>query len=80
MLEVKNMHFGSSSDYLDPCGKTKPSYLQYVIRQGEANHLGCIHEAGSSQFLLFTNKETHSTFLQPQLNATVVFHFKIEVF
>ena len=36
MLRVKNMHFGSPSDSLDPCGKVKPSYIQYIIRQGEA--------------------------------------------
>ena len=33
---MKNMHFGSPSDSLDPCGKAKPSYVHYIIRQGEA--------------------------------------------
>ena len=36
VLRVKNMHFGSPSDSWDPCGKAKPSYVQYIIRQGEA--------------------------------------------
>ena len=35
-LRVKNMHFGSPSDSWDGCGKAKPSYVQYIIRQGEA--------------------------------------------
>ena len=30
------MHFGSPSDSLDPCGKAKPNYAHYIIRQGEA--------------------------------------------
>ena len=30
------MHFGSPSDSWDPCGKARPSYVQYIIRQGEA--------------------------------------------
>ena len=36
MLRVKNMHFGSPSDSWDPWGKAKLSYIQYIIRQGEA--------------------------------------------
>ena len=36
MLNVKNMHFGSPSDSWYPCGKAKPSHVQYIIRQGEA--------------------------------------------
>ena len=30
------MHFGSPSDSWDPCDKAKPSYVLYIIRQGEA--------------------------------------------
>ena len=30
------MHFGSPSDSWNPCGKAKPSHVQYIIRQGEA--------------------------------------------
>ena len=30
------MHFGSPLDSWDPCGKAKPSYVQYIIRQGKA--------------------------------------------
>ena len=30
------MHFRSPLDYLDRCGKVKPSYVQYIIRQDEA--------------------------------------------
>ena len=30
------MHFGSPSDSWDQCGKAEPSYVQYIIRQGEA--------------------------------------------
>ena len=36
VLRVKHMHFGSPSDFWDPCGKEKPSYILYIIRQGEA--------------------------------------------
>ena len=36
VLRVKNMHFGSTSDSWDPCSKAKPSFVQYIIRQGEA--------------------------------------------
>ena len=36
VLRVKNMHFGSPLDSWDPCGKAKPSYVQYIIGQGEA--------------------------------------------
>ena len=54
MLRVKNMHFGSPSDSWDPCGKAKPSYVQYIIRQGKAklrilkltsvfHHLPCVN-------------------------------------
>ena len=30
------MHFGSPLDSWDQCGKAKPSYAQYIIREGEA--------------------------------------------
>ena len=30
------MHFGSPLDSWDPCSKAKPSYVKYIIRQGEA--------------------------------------------
>ena len=36
VLRVKNMHFESPSDSWDQCGKAKPNYVQYIIRQGEA--------------------------------------------
>ena len=36
MSRVKNMHLGSSLDSWDPWGKAKPSYVQYIIRWGEA--------------------------------------------
>ena len=36
VFRVKNMHFGSPSDFWDPWGKTKLSYVHYIIRQGEA--------------------------------------------
>ena len=36
VLRVKNMHFESPSDSWDPCGKAKPSHVQYIIKQGEA--------------------------------------------
>ena len=36
VLGVKNMQFRSPSDCSDPCGKENPSYIQYIIRQGEA--------------------------------------------
>ena len=37
MLRVENMHFGSDS--WDPCSKAKQSYVQYIIRHGEAKLL-----------------------------------------
>ena len=36
VLRVKNMHFWSPSDSCDQCGKAEPSYVQYIIRPGEA--------------------------------------------
>ena len=36
VLRVKNMHFGSPSHSWDQCGKSKLSYVQYIIWQGEA--------------------------------------------
>ena len=36
VLRVKDVHFGSPLDSWDRCGKAKPSYAQYIIRQGEA--------------------------------------------
>ena len=36
VLRVENMHFESPSDSWDQCGKAKLSYVQYIIRQGEA--------------------------------------------
>ena len=36
MLRVKHMHFGSPSDSWNQCSKAKPSYVQYIIGQGEA--------------------------------------------
>ena len=35
-VKCKNMHFGSPSDSWDPCSKAKPSYVQYIFRQGKA--------------------------------------------
>ena len=32
---VENMHLGSTSDFWDPCGKAKLSYVHYIIRQGK---------------------------------------------
>ena len=36
VLRVKIMHFGSPLDSWDPFCKAKPSYVQYIIRRGEA--------------------------------------------
>ena len=36
VLGVKNMNFESPSDSWDPCGKAKPTYVQYIIRLVEA--------------------------------------------
>ena len=30
------MHIGSTSDSWDPCDKAKPSYVHYIIEQGQA--------------------------------------------
>ena len=35
-LRVEYIHFGSPSDSWDSSSKALPSYVQYIIRQGEA--------------------------------------------
>ena len=58
------MHFGSPTDSWDPCGRGKPSYIQYIIRQGKAklsiieltsvfHHLPSV---GPKQLFAFWNK------------------------
>ena len=36
VLRVKTLHFRSPSDSWNQCGKAKLSYVQYIIRRGEA--------------------------------------------
>ena len=76
MLKVKNIHFGSSSDSWDPCGKAKPSYVQYNVGPKQLcalAHLECTREAGT---MIWIKMVFNSNFAQELIFGNFVFFHK----